>query len=247
MWWSVGNPHCSGVWFSIKGKCPLWIQPLVWMIVEKPCPELTSLSCVESMIRPSINSKTSKNTKLVSVCIQRHQTLSCFEANWANPCSNMQRTLQVLNNFYLDHEVTLERPFQVWAIYAFTLVADFFLLFQPMSPFQHFFKPRASVVFKIGRCVPWLDVLKLIGITVFDDETVPHSFFDLLKRLCAQIFVHHFVNLLSLSSSTGPGNLAIRVSLKCCFRMSSPHVLTIIKDFLPSKPRMHIMHWMKGI
>ena len=73
------------------------------------------------------------------------------------------------------------------------------------------------MVFMIGHCVPSLDVSKLIDMTVFDGETVSHSFFNLLKRLCRQIFVHimqklPFCESSALSSSTSPVNSAIRVS-----------------------------------
>lgn len=102
----------------------------------------------------------------------------------------MKRSLWVLYNFHLDHEVILVRSFRIWAIYVFTLEEVFFLFFQPSPRFLRSFEPGASSVLVISHCVPLLNVSKLIGITVFDEKTVFLSFFDLLKRLCGQIVFH---------------------------------------------------------
>ena len=104
----------------------------------------------------------------------------------------MQRRLRVLDNFYLDHEIIFESLFRVGAIYIFTLAAGFFFALPTIVSLPTFsvVKPGASAVLIIGHCVSSLDVSKLIGITLFDGETVSHSFLDRLKHLCCQISVH---------------------------------------------------------
>ena len=89
----------------------------------------------------------------------------------------MQRSLWVLYNFYLDHEVILVRSFPIWAIYVFTLEEVFFLFFQPSPRFLRSFEPGASSVLVISHCVPLLNVSKLMGITVFDEKNCFSQFF----------------------------------------------------------------------
>lgn len=109
---------------------------------------------------------------------------------WQTPCSNMQRRLQVLDNFYLDNEIIFESPFRVGAPMFTPWRRVSSLLVQPLFRFRLFLKPGASAVWIIGHCVSSLDVSKLIGITLFDGETVSHSFLDRMKRLCCQISVY---------------------------------------------------------
>ena len=70
------------------------------------------------------------------------------------PRFNMQRSLRVLDNFYLDYEVILERPFRVWAMYFFTLEAVFLPFFQRSPRFCQSFESGASSVLIISHCVP---------------------------------------------------------------------------------------------
>jgi len=116
-----------------QGKMPLVSStPSNWMISEKAFGELTRLSYIESTVRPSMTSKASKTTYVSSA---NKQTLFVSKSIRQTPRTNMQRSLWVLYNFYLDHEVILVRPFRIWAIYVFTLEEVFFLFFQPSPRF----------------------------------------------------------------------------------------------------------------
>ena len=133
--------------------------------------------------------------------------------------------------FFLDHEVILERPFRVWAIYVFTLPAYFLLLFQPLSRFRHLVKPRALVVFITGHRIHRLDVSKLIGITVFEGETVSHSLFrspetPLLSKFCSHHAKTAILWIFHPSPLRPPRQIQQSVITwwKCCFRTSSQNI-----------------------
>ena len=162
------------------------------MLVEKACGQFASFSFVTNTMRPLMNRNAYENTKHVGVLIKRQQTPFVSKPIWQSPRSNMQSSLQVLDNFHLNHKVRLKNPFRVWTLYVFALEAVFFLFFQPQSRFRHSFKPGASFVLKIGHCFLRYNVPKLIGIAVFDHETVSHSFFDSANHLWSQIVVYIF-------------------------------------------------------
>ena len=143
-------------------------------------------------MHPLMNCNASENTKLVGVLIKRQQTPFVSKPIWQSPRSNMQRSLQVLDNFHLNQKVRLKNPFRSWALYVFTLEAVFFLFFQQQSRFRHSFKPGSSFVLKIGHCFLRFNVPKLIGIAVFDHKTVSHSLFDSANHLWSQIVVYIF-------------------------------------------------------
>ena len=135
---------------------------------------------------------------------------------WQSPRSNMQRSLQVLDNFHLNQRVRLKNPFLSWALYVFALEAVFFLFFQQQSRFRHSFKPGSSFVLKIGHCFLRFNVPKLRGIAVFDHKTVSHSLFDSanhlwVKSLFTSLKKNHYAILLPLSTSSSPKNSAIRL------------------------------------
>ena len=62
---------------------------------------LTSLSCVILTMHSSMNSKASKNTKLVGVHVQQQHTLFVSKPIGQMPHSDMKRSLRVLDNFSL--------------------------------------------------------------------------------------------------------------------------------------------------
>ena len=72
----------------------------------------------------------------------------------------------------------------------FALQTVFFLFFQPLSRWRYSFKPGASFVLIIGHCFLRFDVPKVICITVFDQKTVSHSFFDSANHFWSQIVVY---------------------------------------------------------
>ena len=159
------------------------------MLVEKACGQLASFSCVRNSMHPLMNRNASENTKLVGVLIKRQQTPFVWKPIWQSPRSNMQRSLQVLDNFHLNQKVRLKNPFLSWALYVFALEAVFFLFSQQQSRSRHSFKPGSSFVLKIGHCFLRFNVPKLRGIAVFDHKTVSHSLFDSANHLWSQIVV----------------------------------------------------------
>ena len=68
----------------------------------------------------------------------------------------MQRSLRVLDNFYIDYEVIRERPLRVWVMYAFTLEAVFFPFFQRSPRFLQSLESGASSVLLISHCFTFL-------------------------------------------------------------------------------------------
>ena len=165
------------------------------MLVEEACGQLASFSCVTNTMRLLMNRNASENTKLVGVLIKRQQTPFVSKPIWQSPRSNMQRSLQVLDNFHLNQKVRVKNPFRSWALYVFALEAVFFLFFQQQSRFRHSFKPGASFL-KIGHCFLRFNVPKLIGMAV------SHSLFDSANHLWSQIVDYIFEKTLLRDSSS---------------------------------------------
>ena len=177
----------------------------------------------------------------------------------------MQRSLRVLDNFYLDYEVIRERPLRVWVMYAFTLEAVFFPFFQRSPRFLQSLESGASSVLLISHCFPRLDFSKLIGITVFDGETVPPSFSIFRNAFCCQIFVHISQKPPFCESSSPflfdlPGefsDLGLTAKWKYSFRTSFQNInplclhhclnFVIIKDVLRREPGVLKMLRMKDV
>ena len=95
------------------------------MLVEKACGQLASFSCVTNTMRPLMNRNASETTKLVGVLIMRQQTNKSI---WQSPRSNMQRSLQVLDNFHLNHKVRLKKPISCVRALCFRSGGDFLLV-----------------------------------------------------------------------------------------------------------------------
>ena len=142
-----------------------------------------------------IDRNASENTKLVGARINKDQQIFFVSKPiWQAPRPDMQRCWRVLDNFHLNIKVLLKAPFRVWTLYFFALQTVFFLFFQPLSRLLYSFKPGASFVLIIGHCFLRFDVPKVICITVFDQKTVSHSFFDSVNHFWSQIVVYSILH-----------------------------------------------------
>lgn len=208
--------------------------------------------CAVLTMGPSMNCKVTKNTNFIGPSIQTFFVLNPIRQT---PHPNMQRSLRIPNNFYFNHKSLLKRPFHVGVINVFILVAFFFFLFQPFFCFRHFIKPRAFEVLIPGHCFPSFNISKVIGITVFDNKTTPHSFLNLLRSfLFTLVKNRNFIpplcwfqpgsGVLLLFSSARPSKISTHFmgTLACSWSSSSSS-----KGYCALKLGALMMHWMKGI
>ena len=197
------------------------------MTSEKACSELTSLSCVELTMRSSINSNASKNTKFVGV-IQRQQILFVSKPIGQTPRSNMKRSLRVLENVFSRSWGYPRKTISSLGDLCFHPPSVFLVALPTIVSLPTFGQTKGSCGFYNRPSYP---SSKLIGITVFDGETVSHSFFrspetPLLSKYCSHHAKTAILWIFHPSPLRPPRQIQQSVITwwKCCFRTSSQNI-----------------------